>query len=34
MDADRLKTTLVGFLAAIVVLGLLLYFVGIEDLLA
>lgn len=34
MDADRLKTTLVGFFAAIGVLALLLYFVGVEDLVA
>lgn len=34
MDADRLKTTFVGFFATIVVLALLLYFVGVRDLLA
>jgi uncharacterized protein (TIRG00374 family) len=34
MDADRLKTTFVGFFAALAVLALLLYFVGVEDLLA
>lgn len=34
MDADRLKTTMLGFFAAIAVLALLLYFVGVQDLLA
>lgn len=33
MDADRLKTTLLGFSGAIAVLALLLYVVGVEELL-
>jgi uncharacterized protein (TIRG00374 family) len=33
MDTDQLKATLVGFAGAIAVLGLLLYFVGVGDLL-
>ena len=33
MDTDQLKTTLVGFAGALAVLGLLLYFVGVGDLL-
>ncbi len=33
MDTDQLKATLVGFAGAVAVLGLLLYFVGVGDLL-